>query len=187
LKALPRSLGKTDFVQIFNYLKCRNDRLGLLVNMGLDRVHVERLLYAQPEYELVEEWKYWAGQIDGRDREVGTAVRDALRAIYAAHGPGYGEDVLQHLITFELRRRGLRLTANPISKAFFHNCEVDESSLACIVIENRIVLSYTALFDNNQFNINRGKSFLKALGLRWGVAANFGKTQAQFTGLRITL
>jgi GxxExxY protein len=33
LKAVPRSLRKTEFVQLFDYLKCRNDRLGLLVNM----------------------------------------------------------------------------------------------------------------------------------------------------------
>jgi hypothetical protein len=43
---------------------------------------------------------------------------------------------------------------------------------------------YTALFDSNQFNISRGLSYLKALGLHWGVAANFGKEVAEFTGLR---
>src|SRR5437588_8847215 len=36
LKAVPRNLTRSEFVQIFDYLKCRRDRLGLLVNMGLD-------------------------------------------------------------------------------------------------------------------------------------------------------
>ena len=51
------------------------------------------------------------------------------------------------------------------------------------MIDGRILLTFTGLFDGNEFNVNRGKSYLKALDLTWGVAANFGKTQAQFTGL----
>ena len=34
------------------------------------------------------------------------------------------------------------------------------------------------------FNINRGRSYLKTLNLNWGIAANFGKTHAQLNGLR---
>ena len=45
-------------------------------------------------------------------------------------------------------------------------------------------LTYTALFDNNDFNMNRGRSYLNASNMHWGVAANFGKSEAQFTGVR---
>lgn len=55
LKAVPRKLAKTEFVQLFDYLKCRGDRLGLLVNLGLDRVHIERVVYDPPEYGLLED------------------------------------------------------------------------------------------------------------------------------------
>lgn len=41
---------------------------------------------------------------------------------------------------------------------------------------------FVQIFDI-QFNINRGLSFLRATGLNWGIAANFGKIHAQFTGL----
>jgi len=30
--------------------------------------------------------------------------------------------------------------------------------------------------------MNRGRSYLKALNMHWGVAVNFGKSEAQFTG-----
>ena len=65
----------------------------------------------------------------------------------------------------------------------YHGIQVRESPLDCLVIEDCIVLTFTALFDNNEFNINRGKSYLKALGRDWGIAANFGKTKAEFTGI----
>ena len=45
LKAVARKLNQGEFVQLFDYLKYRQDRVGLLVNMGLDRVHVERVAF----------------------------------------------------------------------------------------------------------------------------------------------
>ena len=45
LKAVLRRLGQAELVQLFDYLKRRQDRLGLLVNFGLERVQVERRLY----------------------------------------------------------------------------------------------------------------------------------------------
>jgi len=184
LKAEARELEDTDFVQIFDYLKCRQDRLGLLVNMGLDRVRIERLVYDVPQYDLREDWEYWHGRIRGRDREIGAEVRAVLQTIFDEHGTGYGSEVTQKLIVFELRRRGFPFTVSPVSKAFFRGVQVDESALACLVIEDRVLLTFTALFDDNSFSINRGKSFLKALDLTWGIAANFGKKVAQFNGLR---
>jgi hypothetical protein len=48
-----------------------------------------------------------------------------------------------------------------------------------------IVLTLTALFENNDFNMNQGRSYMRALGLRWGIAANFGRCEACFTALRL--
>ena len=185
VKAVPRKLATAEFVQLFDYLKCRRDRIGLLVNMGLDRVHVERVIYDPPQYELTEDWQYWTGHIAGRDREVGAEVRSALRAIYGAHQTGYGAEVIRKLILFELQRRRLAHVVAPLAKAFFHGREVDEAPLDCLVIEDRILLVYTSLFDCNQFNISRGLSYMKGLGVAWGIAANFGKKVAEFIGLRI--
>jgi len=190
LKAVPRSPNKTEFVQLFDYLKCRNDRLGLLANMGLDRVHVERVVYEKPETTLEENWKYWSGRISDRARDVGISVRDALRAIYREHETGYGEEVTEKLILSALRSYRLKVTIKPVVTAYCHGVELHHSPLNCLVIEDCILLTFTALFDNNQFNVNRnqfnvnrGKSYLKALDLNWGIAANFGKPKAELTGL----
>jgi len=107
LKAQAKDLQDTDFVQIFDYLKCRGDRLGLLVNMGLDRVRVKRLVYDAPHHDVQEDWKHWQGQIHGRERELGMEVRKALQSIFKKHGTGYGSEVTGKLIVFELRRRCL--------------------------------------------------------------------------------
>ncbi len=165
LKAVPRSLNASELAQLFDYLKCRKDRLGLLVNMGLDRVSVERIVYDPPDYECVEDWQYWTDHIEGADREAGLAIRDAVRSLSEAHGTGYSREVTQKLLLHELACRDLSIAASPLAKALFHGTMVDESPLDCLVVEGRIVLVYTVLFDTNSFNINRGKSYMKALGL----------------------
>lgn len=184
LKAVARKVGRSEFVQLFDYLKCRDDRLGLLVNMGLDRVHVERVVYDRPTYELKEDWQYWAGQISGRAREVGAEVREALQAVYNEHTTGYGAETTAKLVEFSLRQQRLKFVAAPASKAYFREQLVDNCPLDCFVIEGCVLLVTTALFDNNQFNISRGLSYMKALELGWGFAANFGRQVAEFTGLR---
>ncbi len=184
IKAVPRKLLVSEWVQIRDYMKCRNEPLGLLVNFGLDRVHVERVAYTPQPTTLVENWDYWQGHITGDDRDLGLVVRDALRSVYSAQSTGYGSEVVKKLLLFALQRRGLQVSTNPVAKAFFHQTIVDESPLECLVIEKRLALVHTALFDSNDFNISRGLSFMKTLGLNWGVAANFGRTQAEFTGLR---
>jgi GxxExxY protein len=184
LKALPRRLGRGEVVQIFDYLKCRNERLGLLVNMGLDRVTDERFVYESPATQFGEDWTYWREAINGSDRELGIAVRDGLRFLYQAHGTGYGDEVFSRLILSALKRQGLNVSIRPTSKAYFRGIEVDQSPLDCLVVEDRLLIAYTALFDDLQFSAHRGLSYMRSLGLQWGLAVDFGKTKARMTGLR---
>jgi GxxExxY protein len=184
LKALPRSLGRGEIVQLFDYLKCRDERLGLLVNMGLDRVTDQRFVYESPAAELIEDWSYWHDAIDGSDRELGIAVCEGIRFLYESHGTGYGDEVFSRLILSALTRQGLNVSTRPTSKAYFRGVEVDHSPLDCLVVEDRLVIVFTALFDDVQFSTRRGLSYMHSLGLQWGLAVDFGKTKARMTGLR---
>lgn len=165
LKCIPRSPGPTEFVQLFDHLKCRGDRLGLLVNMGLDRVHVKRIVYDPPSTHLEEDWSYWSGGIGGSAREVGIRVREALRTVYKEHATGYGDEVVRKLILFTLGHHNLSVVESPVATSCYGNIELSESALDCLVVEDVTLLTYTAFFDNNNFNMNRGRSYLKALDL----------------------
>ncbi|MDP6118847.1 MAG: GxxExxY protein [Planctomycetota bacterium] len=184
LKAKSRRLIDGDFIQLFEYLKYRGDRLGLLVNMGLDRVYFERVIYEQPEYALHENWDYWSGSIHGVERETGNSVREGLLKIFNIHGTGYGTEIVSKLIHSELEYRGLKFTTNPSANAFYKTHELGESTLECLVINEQLVLVFTALFDSNDFNISRGLSYLHALDMEWGIAVDFGKKGVRINGLR---
>ena len=185
LKAIPRKLGLSDWVQLIDYMKCRGDQLGLLVNFGLDRVHIDRIVRDPEQPTIVECWKRWHGMIDGQDREVGCKIRDAILSIYETHTTGYGSEVVAKLLHTALISRYLFCVPNPIAKAYFHKIEVHESPLDCLVVNGRILLVWTALFDSNGYNVSRGLSYMKSLGLEWGVAINFGKQQVDVSGLHL--
>ncbi len=184
IKAVPRKLSLSEWVQVRDYMKVRRESLGLLVNFGLDRVHVQRVIHSPTVTQLDEDWSYWHGCIAGDDRDLGVAIGEALRCVYAEHSTGYGLEVTSKLIERSLRLHGLKVTPNPITKAVFRQHVVDESPLDCLVINNRFLIVFTTLFDSNQFNISRGLSFMKTLGLPWGVAANFGREKAEIRSLR---
>ncbi len=184
LKALPHKIGPGEEVQLFDYLRARNDRVGLLVNLGLDRVHIERRVYDPLATMLTEDWSYWSGDISGHDREIGKAIRDALWMVFDAHRTGYGREVVEKLVLFALRLQRLNVMTRPIAKAYFQKIAVHESALECFVIENRFVLTLTALYDDNEFNKSLGLSYMRTLDLPWGVAVNFGRTELRIDGLR---
>jgi len=185
LKSVPRHLREPEQVQIFNYLKRRNDKLGLLVNMGLDRVHVERIVYDPPVYEHIEDWQHWNNRITETDRNTGLRIREILQKVYDVHQTGYGTEVLEKLILFGLQKQGLHFISSPKGTSLFQEHVLGETPFDCILIENRLLLVFTALFDDNQFNISRGLSFMKCLNIPWGIAANFGKNEVQINALSI--
>ena len=61
-----------------------------------------------------------------------------------------------------------------------------ESRLDCLVVNKHILVTLTALCDDNEFNIHRAQSFLACLGLNWGLAFNFGKKSLQINALSST-
>lgn len=185
LKALSRGLLASDLVQLFNYLKYRQDRVGLLANLGLDRVHVRRVIYDHSKRcDFKECWTSWDGHISGEAREIGTRIRRALQVVFDEHGTGYGQEITAKLIRLSLELEGLTVKPAPITKAFFRGVCVDQSPLDGWIVDGTILFVHSALFHENRYNVSRGLSYIKALGIKWGVAANFGKYTVTLDGLR---
>ena len=158
--------------------------LGLIVNLGLERVVHERVVFDLPDYEKQEDWSEWSGAIAGEDRKTGEKIRQALNYIYEQHQTGYSHEPTENLIKFELQYRRLDYIKSPVAETFFRGSKVGESSLDCMVIDNSILFVFTALFDDNRFNISRARNYLDLLGLEWAVAINFGKKVLDIKALR---
>jgi len=184
LKALPRAIGPSEELQLFDYLRARRSRLGLIVNMGLDRVHVERRIFDPVESTLTEDFSYWTNHIDGPDRDIGIAIRNSLHLVYAEHRTGYSLPVTERLLLTALSMCQLDVIVRPIAPAVFHKHVIHESALECFVIAGKFVLTLTAHFESNEFAKSLGLSHMKTLNCPWGLAVNFGIKELQVTALR---
>jgi GxxExxY protein len=163
LKALPRAIGPSEELQLFDYLRARRSRLGLIVNMGLDRVHVERRIFDPVESTLAEDFTHWTNHISGSDRDIGPAIRNALHLVYAEHRTGYSLPVTERLLLTALSIYELDVTVRPITPAMFHQQVVHESALECFVIAGKFVITVTAHFESNEFAKSLGQSHMKTL------------------------
>ncbi len=184
LKAHRRRLQNSDFVQVFDYLKFRGDLLGLLVNLGLERVEMRRFAYRVPGYGIEENLQSLEDSFSNGDRKLGEEIRQVFLEIFELHGTGYGETISRDLILSALEHRRLDFIESPLAKAYYGDHVVDESPLDCIVVEGRFLVTYSALLEDNKFDVSRGVSCLKALDCKIGIAVNFGKKVLQLTGYR---
>lgn len=184
LKARPRHLHDSDLVQLFDYLKVRSDRLGLMVNLGLDRAHIKRIAYSPAEHGLREDWSRWTQQVNPTERQIGIKVRQALRDVYHEHQTGFGQETTFKLVLASLKHQRLNVSINPKGEVLYKGERIDESELDCLLIEGRVLLVMTALFEDNEFNVSRGISLMKSLGINRGIAANFGRKRVELNGLR---
>ncbi|MCC5847716.1 MAG: GxxExxY protein [Verrucomicrobia bacterium] len=175
LKSRPRRFVDKDWVQITNYLKFRNEKLGLLVNMGLQQVVVERVLWPNPDSKLEENWKAWQ---DASSQTL-PHIRAAFLQHFADHQTGYGAEINQKLFLHRLRNKNLSVCCNPIVDCSYDGTHIGKSSLDTWIVEEEVVICQTSLFNDNDFNRLRTRSFMKDLNLPRGLSVNSGKKLSQ--------
>jgi len=171
LKSRPRRFTDKDWVQITNYLKFRNEKLGLLVNMGLQQVAVERVLLAETPCELEENWIAW----NQNSSPILHDIQSAILEHYADHKTGYGSEINQKLFHYRFRKKGLSILCNPSVDCFYDGYLIGASVLDAWIINREVVICHTSLFNDNDFNRLRVESFMRDLNLSLGLSVNAGK------------
>ncbi len=169
LKAKPHRLADSDTVQLYNYMKRTGLSLGFLVNMGLDRVHIERHLRDAVETEcrnLSPSPSFC---------ETTQKITESLCLIYDEHGTGYSSEIMDRILPVALSAREMKIKNKPAVKSFYNGHDLGQSALDCLVINEEAVFCHTCLYGDNDFNCSRVVSYMKALNIPYGMAVNFGK------------
>lgn len=171
LKAKPRFLQAGDWVQIVNYLKLRGDKLGFLINMGLDRVHNQRVLREQSVTNSVCDWSAW----EDKQEPALKTVQFLVETLYHEHQTGYGREVMDALLYFALNTENIDFITSPAVDTSYKETSFGKKPIDCIVLDQKVVFCHTSLFDDLSFTRSRATAFMKDLDLPYGVAVNFGK------------
>jgi len=179
MKALPVNLGGGHTAQLFNYLKVRNDSLGLLVNMGLEVVKVDRLIHQKFESACDADFSQW----DASPPACAETIKQIFRRIHREHTTGYSKEVTDKLLHTSINLEKIPVLAHPHCQTTFQGHPLPSDTLDCLIFNHEVVVCVTALYESNLFNTHRVKSFMKHLNLPRGLAVNFGKTRLHINAL----
>ena len=186
LKAIEEDFARKHICQILSYLKVTGIRTGFLVNFGLDRVVDRRFIFDEQKHTVEENWDYVQGKIEGDERECMNVVRQSLIDVIRLHGHGYGGKVSERLTAAALHRRGLEFVSRPYAPASFEGHGLGKFPLNCFLINGRIVCVVGALKDEvTPYDVSRTWSYIKSLGVRCGVVANFANDALELRGVAV--
>ncbi|MCD6335458.1 MAG: GxxExxY protein [Candidatus Latescibacteria bacterium] len=138
----------------------------------------------EKEKNIVENYDYIKDCITTEDKEQLFRLREAILNIYEIHNLGYGETICLELLKAELDYQKIKYeTETPINVEFEGNF-IRTYQMKFPVVADRFVCGITAIKGKVDFyDIARIQTYLKALGLHFGVLINFGKKQLEIRGV----
>ena len=157
-KALPfeRNFIGEHYAQVIHYLKFYGMDLGLLVNFAQSPVLIERVLWDTPIPTISENYDYFQQDLTPVDRDNLLRIRQIIQF----------SDVE---IQANWNGQQLPLHATPL-----------------LLIDGCYLLHIRAMLDNpTEYDFRRIKTYLRSLGLKFGLVVNFGKQQAQIFSVQV--
>ncbi len=185
LKALHSGFIKPNYVQIISELKLWQMNLGLLVNFGLQKVEVERIPFTEKVKANQENYDYIKDCLTVRDREIIDRLRDAILYVFEAHGLGYHDVTCRQILEKELDFQRIKYQNRTPIELNYDGDIISVFKMKPLLIENRVICDIKALHEKIDFyDIAKIQSYLRALGLKIGIIANFGKNALEIRGIR---
>jgi GxxExxY protein len=180
LKALREEFAREHFIQLFSYLKASGIRLGFLVNFGRERIFDERRVFDEKPVVIEENWDTVKGRIEGAEKDSMAAVREAVLMVGNQFGLGYGEGIYRKMFAAVLEDSGHQLNLEPWAEPHYNGQPLGRYPIDCIVVDGTIPCVVMALKDGlSQFDLARTESYVRNLGLQFGLAVNFGKNELE--------
>lgn len=187
LKCIPCDFLQTNYVQLFAELKLWKKQLGLLVNFGLPKIKIVRLIFHEKPLVIDQHFKHVELVTTEAERKIIKLLHEAILFVGEEHGLGFGKPLMKHLIEAELKYRKIEFENGFVIPVNYLTETIRNYKMRDLLIEKRIVLAITALQNSiNHSDISRIKSYLKALNLSIGLVVNFSKSKLEIRGVSHT-
>jgi GxxExxY protein len=182
LKALPyqHEFSGEQYAQLIHYLKFFGKDLGLLVNFGPSRVKIKRVIWNEPKLEILEDYEKIKSGLSDQDRNCLRQIRQHVLTIANQFGLGYPETTYRKLIAIELLHHELPCVSDMGLTAVWHNQELSRHTTSHLHVADSYLLHNRSLLERPAAqDFAATKTYLKNLGLRFGLIVNFGRKQLQ--------
>ncbi len=177
LKVLWGGFAPEHLLQLICYLKFWRLDAGLLFDFGKEGLAQKRVprFDRAAEFDPIEFQRSFTGTAE--ERALSHRITEAIRVIMAGHGLGYHDTTYRGLLFAELTHAGVAPVRDPVAAVRHAGSLLGESRLPCLVLPGQGALLVTALRESRQA-ADRAvlQTYLRHLGLAWGLLVNFGKT-----------
>jgi GxxExxY protein len=183
LKCIQTNFLPENFAQIITYLKLMNQRLGLLINFGLHKAFVKRVIFDAKRENDYESWDknfFEASSMQITINNIISSVRNVNRIL----GPGYHSEIYKHALNIELNNNQLSCDANVRINLKIDNIKFSPIEIDYYLINAFLLLGILAGTGKPRvYDFFRMRSYLKRLNLKHGLIAFWSKTNLQLFGI----
>jgi GxxExxY protein len=109
------------------------------------------------------------------ENEISKRVVDAAFKIHTRLGPGLLESVYEAVLTYELRKGGLRVERQKAIPVVYEEVRLDEWFRADLVVEDKVIIELKSVEAIAQVHKKQVLTYLRLSNLRLGLLINFGE------------
>jgi GxxExxY protein len=178
-KVLKSKFPPDNTTQCICYLKFWRIPVALLFDFGKESLIQRRILNALSPTKpldlsrLLEEVPEFV-----TDGELAKVILESVGRIHAEYGLGYRDTTYRGLLAADLEGEGARCLTRPQATIRAQNRTLGATQCDCVVIENKAAALVVALKDQpTAADRSVLQTYLRHLGLDWGMLVNFGKHQ----------
>jgi GxxExxY protein len=181
LKWLWGDFTSENLVQLTSYLKFWRIEDGLLLDFGKESLGRRFFAFTEPPcppMDMDAALEQAPPFLD--DRVLARRLLEATARLSREYGLCYRDTTYRGLLNAEFLAEGMACTANPTATVRAATRALGESRLPCLAVENQCAVMVLSMRDEIRA-ADRAilQSWLRHLGLRWGLIVNFGKRTIQ--------
>lgn len=185
LKALPYQnhfLGE-QYAQVIHYLKFYEKELGLLVNFGHMPVAIKRIVWTNPDLNVLDHLRQNQHIAAIHRREL-YQICHHIVSVAKDFGLGYSDPIYRKLVAIELRHQGLVCASEIEVPAKWRDATIGRHQTDCLLVKDRFLVHIRSLVDQpSVYDFARVETYLRSLDLPAGLICNFGRRQLQIHGV----
>jgi len=175
-----------DQAQVLTYLKVSGLKLGTLVNFGTSRVEVKRIPNFMAEKAAAPPKPAGDAPTDHLlYPELTGTVRALLYEVHGILGPGLMPMHYRRAMRLELRGLDIPHETRKEISLRYHGQELETSPAHFLIVEDKVLVLPVAVRNISTEIRGRAAQYLKLLGLRIGLVANFHAPELQIQTVRV--
>lgn len=172
------------YAQVIPYLHFFNLELGVLMNFGPSRFWMRRIILQDKAWELDESYRYWEGLISAEDRLALGTIRHHIISLANHYGLGYSESIYRQLIAIELSYQAINCISDVHVSTYWDSVKISSQTTQHLLVYNKYLLHVRSYLNHpTAYDLFSTKSYLKSLGLKFGLVVNFGQHYLHFRGV----